>query len=85
MVDEARRPVGVVSYVDLLAGEGLGTDRANLRTLGATTRWMRRCTLPRATHAEADSRRFMPNPDGTAAPDLPLHEAADRMLTHEIH
>jgi CBS domain-containing protein len=37
VLDEARRPVGVVSDVDLLIAEWLGTDRAKLRTLRATT------------------------------------------------
>jgi CBS domain-containing protein len=37
VLDERRRPVGVVSDVDLLAGEWLGTDWANLAMLRATT------------------------------------------------
>jgi CBS domain-containing protein len=37
VVDARRRPVGVVSDVDLLAGEWLGTDWTNLRLLRATT------------------------------------------------
>lgn len=197
IVDDSRRPVGVVSDVDLLTGEWLGTDRTNLRTLQATSaadlmsapvetaqaadpiedaiarmRELRIARLPvvdddgvavgvlsvedlvarlprpsvrRAyvsdvmSHAiltcrpespmhaavramvERRSRsvvvaegerpvgvltggdvlglyatpsgargsgtvaEFMTNPVVTATPDLPLHEAADRMLTHEIH
>jgi CBS domain-containing protein len=197
VVDDSRRPVGVVSDVDLLAGEWLGTDRTNLRTLqamtaadlmsapvetaraadsveGAIARMRQQriarlpvvdddglgvgvlsvedlvARLPRPTarrtyvsnvmshailtcrpespmHAavramvERRSRsvvvsegdrpvgvltggdalglyatpsgargsgtvaEFMTSPVVTATPDLPLHEAADRMLTHEIH
>lgn len=37
VLDDSRHPVGVVSDVDLLAGEWLGTDRCNFKTLRNTT------------------------------------------------
>jgi CBS domain-containing protein len=37
VLDDRRHPVGVVSDVDLLAGEWLGTDPVNLTTLRSTT------------------------------------------------
>jgi CBS-domain-containing membrane protein len=33
VLDDSRRPVGLVSDVDLPAGEWLGTDRCNFKTL----------------------------------------------------
>jgi CBS domain-containing protein len=57
VLDERRNPVGVVSDVDLLAGEWLGTDHINLKTLLGTTAADLMSTPPETIYADATLQR----------------------------
>src|ERR1700749_3007311 len=53
VVDTARRPIGLVSDVDLLTGEWLGTDGAALATMRATNARDLMSTPPETIGADA--------------------------------